>query len=86
MTSAEVSYSQLEKARKKLTTFLGDNLTEAERRFVLSIARGEPEWELLEFEHLADLPAIQWKLLNVRKMDRKKRDSASEKVRGVLGL
>jgi hypothetical protein len=43
-------------------------LTSNHREFLLSVVRGEPRWELMPFDHLADLPAIQWKLLNLRKL------------------
>jgi hypothetical protein len=36
--------------------------------------RAEPAWELMPFKHLQHLPALQWKLLNLRKL--KSRDAA----------
>jgi len=33
----------------------------------------EPAWELMPFNHLQLLPALQWKLLNLRKL--KSRDA-----------
>ena len=44
------------------------SLTAAHRDFLLSLVRAEPAWELLPFHHLQRLPALQWKLLNLRKL------------------
>jgi hypothetical protein len=30
--------------------------------------RAEPEWDLMPFSNLQHLPALQWKLLNLRKL------------------
>jgi uncharacterized protein (DUF924 family) len=30
--------------------------------------RAEPDWTLMPFDHLKDLPAIRWKLLNLEKL------------------
>ena len=46
-----------------------------ERRFLLSLAAGAPEWSLLGIEHLEQLPGIRWKLHNLvqlQKTDAKK--------------
>jgi hypothetical protein len=43
-------------------------LTASHCDFLLSLVRAEPAWELLPFEHLHQLPALQWKLLNLRKL------------------
>jgi len=50
----------------------------------VSIKRGEPEWDCLGIEHLAQLPAIQWKLINVRKMDQAKHKAALDRLIKVL--
>jgi hypothetical protein len=38
------------------------------RDFLLSLVRAEPEWDLMPFCNLQHLPALQWKLLNLRKL------------------
>ena len=61
-------------------------LEENERRFLLSLKRGEPDWNALDIDHLEDLPALQWKLLNIRRMDEGKRSAALAKLEHVLQL
>jgi hypothetical protein len=43
-------------------------LTQRHRDFLLSLVRAEPEWDLMPFSNLQHLPALQWKLLNLRKL------------------
>lgn len=50
----------------------------------MSIKMGEPKWDLLPFENLNQLPALQWKLINVKKMDGMKRKSAVKKLNDLL--
>jgi len=46
--------------------------------------QGEPDWDGLGIPHLRDLPALQWKLQNIRRMDAAKRAKMLEKLRRVL--
>ena len=47
---------------------LQNNPGQQERKFLLSLARAEPDWSLLEIEHLEQLPAIRWRLQNLRRL------------------
>ena len=38
------------------------------RQFLLSMVSAEPQWHLLPHAHLAQLPALQWKLHNLAKL------------------
>ena len=86
MTEMEISYDELEEARKKLISLIQKTLTRRERGFILSIAEGEPDWSALDFQHLEKLPAIQWKLQNVRRMEEKKRKAACRNLCKILDL
>ena len=45
---------------------------------------GNPNWEVLEISGLEKLPALQWKLLNIRKMSNAKREEAFQKLKTTL--
>jgi hypothetical protein len=60
----------LESAQAALPTLLRAELSEEERRFLLSVKRGEPEWSLLPIPHLSELPALRWKLANIEALKR----------------
>ena len=61
-------------------------LTEYERRFLLSIKQGEPNWTLLPFDGLDQWPAIQWKLYNVRRMSPRSHKQALGRLRDILEI
>ncbi|AKZ28231.1 hypothetical protein ACH51_17715 (plasmid) [Ralstonia solanacearum] len=45
--------------------------TENHRQFLLSLVRAEPDWSLVPYEHLRELPAIRWKLQNLEALKKK---------------
>ena len=53
--------------RERLVKTIQSDLDENERHFLLSLKRGEPEWTALDIERFENLPALQWKLFNIRK-------------------
>jgi hypothetical protein len=68
MTTAEIPLQRLIETRQHIRQELPKALTDAHRRFLLSFVRAEPDWSLMPFDHLKDLPAIRWKLLNLEKL------------------
>lgn len=68
MTSEPIELDTLLGVRRELFTALPNSLETNERRFLISLAQGEPDWTLLNIPHLADLPAIRWKLKNLQRL------------------
>ncbi|MCK9285544.1 MAG: nucleotidyl transferase AbiEii/AbiGii toxin family protein [Rhodocyclaceae bacterium] len=68
MTAAEISLQRLIETRRYIRQELPKVLTDTHRHFLLSFVRAEPDWSLMPFEHLKDMPAIRWKLLNLEKL------------------
>lgn len=68
MTRDPVSLERLEHTRTRLRKELLGTLTAAHRRFLLSILDCEPEWDLIHFAHLKDMPALRWKIQNLQKL------------------
>jgi hypothetical protein len=68
LSSSNPTAEQLERARTRLRKELSEKLTVAHRRFLLSVADGQPEWELMGFSHLREMPALRWKLQNLAKL------------------
>lgn len=73
MTASPVTLEQLLEARDRLFQELPASLDENEREFLRSFTRGEPIWSLLDVPHLEQLPAVRWKLQNLRKLARTNR-------------
>ena len=84
MVEQDVPLKVLYETREQLVNQIHMGLGENERRFLLSLKRGEPEWTAMGIDHLQKLPAIQWKLVNIKKMDTGKRDTAFAKLERVL--
>ena len=68
MTSEPINIEELNNTRKKLMEELPQALTINHRKFLLSLVQIKPDWSLLPFKHLQNMPAIQWKLENLKKL------------------
>lgn len=68
MTRTAVEMEELVEVRARLFRELPRALSEAHRSFLLSLVRAEPEWALIPFPHLREMPAIRWKLQNLEKL------------------
>jgi hypothetical protein len=71
MTRRPISVAELEQARDDLRAAIGSHLQDHHKQFLLGLVRLEPEWNLMPFPHLRELPALKWKLLNLEKLKRK---------------
>ncbi|MCA8865774.1 MULTISPECIES: nucleotidyl transferase AbiEii/AbiGii toxin family protein [unclassified Halomonas] len=65
MTSQPVTLEALLTTRERMISELRMGLDESERRFLLSLVAGEPDWSLMDIAHLEQLPGIRWKLRNL---------------------
>lgn len=86
MTVEKIEYEDLIAAREELIATVRKELTEEERAFLISLKEGSPKWSLLGLEGIERLPAIQWKLMNIQKMRKKKHAEYLEKLKRILGL
>jgi len=84
MTREEVLFDDLVKIQRNLANTLVRALDDHEKEFLVSMKRGEPEWDRLGIEHLSQLPAIQRKLINIRNMDSAKHKAALDRLTKVL--
>ncbi|KQC11789.1 MAG: hypothetical protein APR54_10505 [Candidatus Cloacimonas sp. SDB] len=80
MTRVKLSLQELNEAREKLINIITDSLTENESKFILSFKKMKPEWDLLDFTHIKELPAIKWKLYNLSQMETAKHNVAIDKL------
>lgn len=68
MAVEPVSIESLLTARRRLVHEIHSRIDARIKRFLLSAQRGEPDWPLLGLDNVEHLPAIKWKLLNVKRM------------------
>jgi predicted nucleotidyltransferase component of viral defense system len=70
LTAQPVTLQRLVDIRERLFRDLPDALDADEREFLRTLARAEPDWSLLGIPHLAELPAIRWRLQNLQRLAR----------------
>jgi hypothetical protein len=68
-----------------LISKIKNDLTDDEKRFLLSLKKREPDWDLLGLKGVENLPAVRWKLINLNKMPAKKHLQALNKIGKILG-
>jgi predicted nucleotidyltransferase component of viral defense system len=70
MTAEPVSLDVLLATRERLMREIQQGLDDPERRFLLSLVAGAPEWPRLGVAHLEHLPGIRWKLRNLAQLQK----------------
>ena len=86
MMKVDVGFEELLETRKNLISKIRNELTPGERKFLLSVKKKEPDWSLIGLEGIEQLPAVQWKLINLNKMPEEKYFKALDQLEKVLEL
>lgn len=86
MTLRDVSLEQLHDAVATALEILISGMTDNEKRFLCSTYESTPQWSLLELPAVEELPAVKWKLRNVRRMSPQKRSASLGKLAEILKI
>ncbi|MBY0315664.1 MAG: nucleotidyl transferase AbiEii/AbiGii toxin family protein [Bdellovibrionales bacterium] len=86
MTKVKFDYSDFEKTRDWLNKQIQRMLTNNDKEFLLKFFDGNPDWELFKYPEAKVLPAVQWKLQNLLKMDKSKRVRYATELKEKFGL
>ncbi len=84
MALQEVRVEELEETRSCLVKLIQSRLSDTHRKFLLTFKKGEPDWSLFSFPDAAQLPAVKWKLINIRRMTKAKHATAVKNLERVL--
>ena len=68
MTEHPFSYEDHTQSLHDLLKEIHSNFTDDEKNFLISFKEGIPLWNLLKIEKINELPAVKWKLLNIKKL------------------
>ena len=68
MSDIAFTYEDFENTREKLIETVNSSLSGPDRSFLLSFKRGDPDWGLFPVAVLKEMPAVQWKLLNIKNL------------------
>lgn len=71
-------------AREELIATVHRMLTEQDRQFLLAVKRGDADWSKFPIPDAQRLPAIQWKLHNLSRMEPAKRKKALKALERAL--
>lgn len=72
MTNLTIFIEELIDNRIQFINTIREELMDQERKVILSIKSGQPQWDLFPLSHIKELPAVQWKLNNILKMNPKR--------------
>lgn len=89
LTREPISVEELVELRRRLRRELPSKMTANHRQFLLGLVTGQPNWHLLNCPHLAELPAVRWKLQNLarlKKSNPRKFAQQAEELRARFGL
>ena len=85
MTEEDVPLEELEAAREAMVTSLVSSMPEQHKKFLIGFEAGHPDWSLLSIRHVADLPAVRWRQINLDKLEAEARANLVASLEEVLG-
>lgn len=87
MVEVDIPLEELERTREVLIETIHRSMADDERNFLLSFKERDPQWKLLGLDNIdevSNLPSVQWKLLNLSKMESNKHKKAVGKLKSIL--
>jgi len=84
MTREPVSLKELEDTRRQMVKQVRQMLSDEDKQFLLAVKQGKADWSKFPLPEVERLPAIQWKLQNLDRMDKVKRQQAIIRLEKVL--
>lgn len=86
ITFEKVTLKEITETQNHLIKSIKNLLTVNEQRFLISFKSRNPDWDLLGLKNIDELPAVKWKLLNIKKMNKTKHTEAVNKLEKFLEL
>jgi predicted nucleotidyltransferase component of viral defense system len=68
MANIPFNYEDYERTRLQLVGQVQSKLTNSDRQFLMSFKDGNPDWEKLSVKNARELPAVHWKLQNIKRL------------------
>jgi predicted nucleotidyltransferase component of viral defense system len=84
MTNIAFTYKDHEKSLQKLIKALHKSFTKADKEFIISFFALKPKWELIGIPNIQKLPAVKWKIENLKKLSKEKLEENLKKIKEAL--
>jgi hypothetical protein len=81
MTDKAFTYEEYESVRKRLIATIHENLTDRDKKFLLSVKSVTPDWSIYDFQRF---PSINWKLQNLQKLKDKNPDKLKDQYQALI--
>lgn len=84
MMENPVILDALVETREEMITDIVSRMPETHRHFLLSFQSGKPDWSLLEVPHAMTLPAVQWQMGKLKRLDERERANMVAGLEAIL--
>lgn len=84
MTSIPVTVEELAETRERLLVDINVRLDEKIQKFLIGLHDGAPDFDVIGLPQAANLPAVRWKLLNLKKLIAEQPDKHAEQKAQLL--
>ena len=84
MTKDPISIEELNVIPQKMVLALKAHFTQNDYDFLISFKKGSPDWSIAPLQQIQYLPAVKWKLLNIKKMPLNKHNESIKKLESTL--
>lgn len=84
MIDIPVAVEDLQQTLPRLGREIKAVMTDTDKQFLLALKQGVQDWQDFPLPDVVRLPAIQWKMLNLDRMEADKRKLAVDKLKKVL--
>jgi predicted nucleotidyltransferase component of viral defense system len=68
MSELPFTYSDYENTRLQLKKIILQSFSLSEKKLIYGFECGTPDWDLLPYNSIKNLPAVKWKLMNIHKL------------------
>ncbi len=72
LTTEPIDLDTLLDVRARLRAELPRRLNDRQREFLIGLTRAQPDWSLLQCAHAGELPALRWKLTNLKAFSKRR--------------
>ncbi len=89
LSDQRFNYDCFDNTRRELIETVHNLLSPQDKAFLVSVMSGNPDWTLFPVAGVEQMAAVQWKLLNIRKLKEKNIEKLNEqllKLKQCLGI